>query len=131
MPETPERGGIEWSGLPSPAVLRAGIGLVLGALVATLGAFLLGEYQFDGALPIVAGVLFGLVVAEVVVEVGRRRTLPVALGAGVEAGAGVVWAGWISAGEGLEPIAGVAWLAAGVAVLVAAARIAGGRWRRD
>ena len=51
-----------------------------------------------------AGALFGLVVAEIVVEVGRRRTVGVAVVAGLEAAGGLVWAGWISAGEGLEPI---------------------------
>ena len=126
----PERTRLEWGGLPSPALLRAGIGLLLGALVATFGAFVLGEYQFDGWLPVVAGGLFGVVVAEVVVEVGRRRTVPVGLGAGLEAAGGLLWAGWISAGEGLEPMPAGAWLAAGIGLLAAVARVVPWRARR-
>lgn len=121
----PPRSGIDWSGLPSPDLLRAGIALLLGALAATFGAFLLGEYQFDGTLPIVAGALFGLVVSELVVEVGRRRTVAVAVATGLESAGGLLWAGWISAGEGLEPISGGAWLAAGIALVVATVRTAG------
>lgn len=113
---------MEWGGLPSPAILRAGVGLLLGAIASILGAFILGEYQFEGYVPVTAGVLFGLVVAEIVLEVGRRRTLPVGLGAGLEAAGGLVWAGWISGGEGLEPIPGGAWLAAGLAAVTAVVR---------
>lgn len=122
MEGAPEQDRLEWGGLPSPAILRAGIGLLLGAVASILGAFILGEYQFEGSLPIVAGVLFGLVVAELVVEVGRRRTLVVGVVAGLEAAGGLVWAGWISGGEGLGPIPGGAWLAAGLALVAAVAR---------
>lgn len=118
----PEPAGLALAGLPSPELLRAGVGLLLGALASTFGAFMLGEYQFEGRMPPFAGLLFGLVVGEVVVEAGRRRTAGVAVGTGLVAAAGLVWAGWISGGEGLEPIPGGAWLAAGVALLTAAAR---------
>jgi hypothetical protein len=117
-----ERPGIEWGGLPSPELLRVGVALVLGALVAVIGALILGEYQFEGLLPFGAGALFGLVVAEVVVEVGRRRTVLVAIVAGLSAGVGLVWAGWISAGSGLSPIPSGAWLAAGVGFAAAVLR---------
>lgn len=127
MEAAPDEDRFEWGGLPSPALLRAGIGLVAGALLAVLGAFVLGEYQFEGYLPATAGALFGVVVAEVVLEVGRRRTIAVGAAAGLEAAAGLVWAGWISAGEGLAPIPGGAWLAAGIAVLTAVAWTALGR----
>lgn len=110
--------------------MRAGAGLGLGAVVATLGAFVVGEYQFEGGLPIVAGGLFGAVVAEVVVEVGRRRTWPIALVTALAAAGGLLWAGWISAGEGLEPIAGGAKVAAGVGFVTAGARTLDWRRRR-
>lgn len=126
----PPRPGVEWGGLPSPELLRAGVALLLGALASVLGAFMLGEYQFDGTMPFVAGALWGLVVAELVVEVGRRRSRPIGLITGLECAGGLLWAGWISAGEGLEPISGGAWLAAGIAVVVAYVRIAGLRLRR-
>jgi len=121
-PSGSERPRVEWGGLPSQALVRAGAALLLAALAATLGAFLLGEYQFDGLLPLGAGVLFGAVIAEIVVEVGRRRTLPVAALAGVITAGGLLWAGWISAGEGLNPIAGGAKLAAAIGFVTAASR---------
>ena len=68
---------------PGTELLRAAIALLLGALASVLGAFILGEYQFEGYLPIGAGLLFGLVVGELVVELGKRRTAPVALLAGL------------------------------------------------
>jgi hypothetical protein len=106
-------------------VLRTGVALLFGALASVLGAFILGEYQFEGTMPIIAGALFGLVVGELIVEVGRHRNWAVGLLAGLECAGGLLWAGWISAGSGLEPISGGAWLAAGIALVVATVRIAG------
>ncbi len=124
-----EPGGIDWYGLPPAAVVRAGLGLLLAAAVAVLGALVLGEYQFDGlALSVGAGVLFGLVVAEVAVEVGRTRAWPAASACATFSFAGFVWAGWISAGEGLNPIADGAWLAAALAAAAALVRCS--PWRR-
>jgi hypothetical protein len=122
MEGAPEQDRLTWGGLPSPAILRAGIGLLLGAVASILGAFILGEYQFEGYVPLVSGLLFGLVVAEIVIEVGRRRTLVVGALAGLEAAGGLVWAGWISGGEGLGPVPGGAWLAAGLALVAAVVR---------
>ena len=106
-----------------PAV-RAALGLVCGAAVAAVGALVLGEYELSGALPFVAGPLFGLVVGEVVVGVGRDRSLPVAVVAGGLAFGGMAWAGWIDSSEGLEPVKGAVWPAAALAVVVALARTA-------
>lgn len=105
--------------------LRSALGLVVAALVAALGALILGEYEFDGTLPFVAGPLFGLVVGEVVVGVGRSRALPVAVLAGAIAAAGIAWAGWIDSSEGVEPVKGLVWVAAGLAAAVALVRTAG------
>jgi hypothetical protein len=122
MEGAPEQDDLAWGGLPSPAILRAGVGLLLGAVASILGAFILGEYQFEGYVPLTAGVLFGLVVAEIVIEVGRRRTALVGALTGLEAAGGLVWAGWISGGEGLGPIPGGAWLAAGLALVTGVVR---------
>ena len=121
---------MDWYGLPSPEIVRAAVGLGLAAALTVLGAFILGEDQFNGFLPLGAGVLFGLVVAEVAVEVGRRRTVPIAVLCAALAAAGLVWAGWISASEGLQPVPGGAWLAAAVGAAAAALRVVGLRRAR-
>lgn len=105
--------------------LRALLGLACGAAIAAVGALMLGEYEFTGLLPIVAGPLFGLVVGEVVVGVGRLRSAPVALGAAVVAFGGVLWAGWIDSSEGVEPLRGLVWVAAALAAAVALVRTVG------
>ena len=86
-------------------------------LTAVLGALILGEYEFTGTLPYVAGPLFGLVVGEVVVGVGRTHTVVAAAITSVLAFAGMVWAGWIDSSEGLEPIATLVWVAAALAAI--------------
>lgn len=105
--------------------LRAVLGLVCGAAVAALGALILGEYEFTGTLPYVAGPLFGFIVGEVVVGVGRSRSGLVALVAGLMAAAGLAWAGWIDSTEGVEPIKALAWVAAGLGFVVAVVRTYG------
>ena len=106
-------------------VLRAGLGVVCGAAVAALGALILGEYEFTGSLPFVAGPLFGLAVGEVVVGVGRTRALASGALAGAIAFGGIAWAGWIDANEGVEPVKGLVWVAAALAAAVAALRTTG------
>jgi hypothetical protein len=105
--------------------LRTALGLVVAALVAALGALILGEYEFDGSLPFIAGPLFGLVIGEVVVGIGRSRAVPVALAAGAVAAAGIAWAGWIDSSEGIEPVKALVWVAAALAAVVATVRTAG------
>jgi MFS family permease len=108
-------------------VLRALAGLVCGAAVAALGALILGEFEFSGLLPYVAGALFGLVVGVVVVGVGRDRSWPVAVVAGALAAGGIAGAGWIDSSEGIEPVKGLVWVSAALAAVVAVARTV--RWR--
>ena len=90
---------------------RVALGVVVGALLCALGALILGEYEFTGVTPIGAGVLFGLVISEIVIEIGgtRRPVLGVLTGAMV-AGA-LAWAAYVSSGEGLRPFPTEAWIA--------------------
>jgi len=104
---------------------RALFGLVLGAAVAALGALILGEYEFTGTLPWVAGVLFGLVIGEVVVSVGRSRHAGVAVVSAVLSFVGIAWAGWIDSTEGVEPVKALAWVSAVLAAGTAFVRVAG------
>jgi membrane associated rhomboid family serine protease len=103
-------------------VARLLLAVLVAGLAAAFGALLLGEYPFSGATPWVAGVLFGYVVAEIVVSVGRRRGILLGLLAAVFAAAALLWAGWISAGDGKQPYPAMAWAAAAVAVVVALLR---------
>lgn len=122
MAETSDRRPIGWGGVPTWPAVRALAGLVAAAAVATLGALVLGEHPFSGWLPPVAGVLVGLVVAEVALTAGGAGGPAVAVVVGGLAGGSLVWAGWISAGEGLRPVPGAAWLAGALAAAVGAAR---------
>ncbi len=88
------------------------LGLLCGALVAALGALILGEYPFTGSLPWIAGPLFGLVIGETVVAAGRSRSMVVGGVAGLLSIGGIGWAGWISSGDGLAPISTVVWASA-------------------
>ncbi|HJR26378.1 MAG TPA: hypothetical protein VJ804_12955 [Acidimicrobiales bacterium] len=94
-------------------------GLVLGALVAALGALILGEYEFTGTLPYIAGPLFGLAVGETVVAVGRSRATGTAAATALIALGGITWAGWIDSSEGVEPMHTGVWVAAALAAVAA------------
>jgi hypothetical protein len=104
---------------------RALLGLVLAAAAAALGALILGEYEFTGSLPWVAGPLFGLVVGEVVVGVGRTRHLVAAVLAAAFAFGGVAWAGWIDSTQGVEPVKRLVWVSAALAGAAALLRTGG------
>ena len=99
-------------------------GLVCAAFVASLGALILGEYEFTGTLPWFAGPLFGLAVGETVVAVGRSRATAVAGVASLLALGGITWAGWIDSTEGVEPIHSGVWVAAALAAVAAFLRTA-------
>lgn len=109
---------------------RPPLALLCAAAAAALGALVLGEYEFTGSLPFVAGPLFGLVIGEIVVGVGRSRALAVAVGAALLAAAGIAWAGWIDSTQGVEPVKGLVWVAAALAAVTALVRTAGLRRRR-
>ena len=104
---------------------RAVLGLLLGAAAAALGALILGEYEFGGTLPWVAGPLFGLVIGEVVAGVGRSRHLAVAVAAAALSFGGIAWAGWIDSTQGIEPVKRLVWVSASLAAVAALLRTAG------
>ncbi len=104
--------------------LRAALGVLCGVATAALGALILGEYEFTGSLPFAAGPLLGLAIGEVTVGVGRVRTVPMAVVAAALGFGAITWAGWISSGEGLEPIKPLVWVAAVLAAVTAGVRTA-------
>jgi hypothetical protein len=83
--------------------MRPALAIVAGAVAAALGAVILGEYQLTGLTGVIAGALFGLAIAELVLTVagsnwsGRENVGLVAVA--LLTAAGLVWACWISAGH--------------------------------
>ena len=103
--------------------IRVLVAMAIGALVAALGAVFLGEYEFDETLPIAAGGLLGLVVAEIVVSIGRHRSWTMAGILAVLVGVAVLLAGHLAAGD-IEPVKAGAYLSAGLGAAAAALRTA-------
>lgn len=101
----------------------------MAAAVATLAAFVLGEYDLSLGLGVVAGALLGSVVGEIVVVGRRRGTWVAAALAATVAAAGILWAGEIGARRSLEEIRPGAWAGAGLAAVVAGSRVAAARSR--
>jgi hypothetical protein len=118
--------------MPAPETaatpVRVAGAIVVAAFASALGGVVLGEYQFEGLMPYGAGLLFGLVVGELVVTVGHSRTLPLAVVSAALVAAGLGWAAWISSGEGLRPFPTLGWVAMGIGALATAGRV--GEWRR-
>ena len=104
---------------------RAPVAVICAVAAAALGALILGEYEFTGTLPYVAGPLFGLVIGEVVVGIGRTRAVAMGIGAGALASAGIAWAGWIDSSQGLEPVRSAVWVSAALAAATALLRTTG------
>lgn len=102
--------------------MRPVLALFAGAFTAAFGAVVLGEYQLAGVTGVIAGALFGLAVAEIVLTVGGQTLtsqLTVAvIGVAVFAAAGLIWSAWISAGHDWSyvPVGGWIGVAVGAAV---------------
>lgn len=107
--------------------MRLALAVLAGAAVAALGALILGEYEFTGTTPYVAGVLFGLVVAEAMVTVARRGGRGLAVAAAALAGGGLLWAAWISSGRDWDYVFGPAYVAVALGVVSAGWRTATAR----
>lgn len=102
--------------------MRLVLAVVVGAAVAALGGLILGEYPFTGVMPYLAGLLFALVVSEVIVSIGRHIGPVSALAsAGCTAG-GLGWAIWISTGRGVSPVPTGAWIGLTIGAVVALLR---------
>jgi len=102
--------------------MRLIVSLLAGAVVAALGAAVLGEYAFDGLAVIGSGLVLGLFVAEAVVAVARGGSRLGAAAAGLLSGAGLVVAGWTSTGHRLGTVGAQGWSAIVVGMAVAAFR---------
>jgi hypothetical protein len=107
----PGRGstGLAMAGtLPS---VRSVVAVAAGGLVAAIGALMLGEQPLEGLTVLLAGVLFGMAVAEVVVSVARHGDVYLAIAAALLTEAGMVWALYIETGHNLGDAPIEAWIA--------------------
>jgi hypothetical protein len=107
--------------------LLAALGALAGSAV---GALILGEYPMAGTTPFLAGALFGLVIAELVLSVAKPRPAPPTAAAAIAGpAAGMVWAAWISAGRDWHYVPHLAWAGVAVAAAASALWLRGGRRR--
>jgi hypothetical protein len=93
--------------------------------VTALGAAILGEYQFDGLTGAVAGLIFGVFVAEAAVAVARRGSTTLVVVCTVLAVGGLAWAIRASIGPRASipgDVPGLAWVALALAAAGAAVR---------
>lgn len=111
--------------------LRVVLALVAAALACALGGVILGEYEFTGLTPIPTGVLFGLVISEIVIEIGRVRAPALAVITAAMVAGALYWAAWISSGDGLKPFPSGGWIAMACGALAAGWRTGGWRSERD
>lgn len=79
----------------------------------------MGEYELRGPMALVAGVLFGLAVAEVAITVGKSSAWLLVVIAAVAAFGGHTWAAAIDAGDSLGRIAGMRLLGSVLAMVSA------------
>jgi len=86
--------------------------------------FVLGEYEMQGAVPLVAGAVVGLLLSEVVVAMGRWRGPAGAAVAAAGSAGCLLLAGWVDSTQGVEPYPVLAAAGAGIGAAVAAIRVA-------
>jgi hypothetical protein len=92
--------------------MRTPLAVLGAAALAALGGVILGEYTLNGSLAIVGGLLYGLVVGEVVVAVERRPSPFGAAAALAFPPVGWAWSLWISTGHHLHYASGLQWTVA-------------------
>jgi hypothetical protein len=99
--------------------VRVILGCVVAVLVAALGGLIMGEYELRGPMALLAGVLFGLAVAETAITIGRSSDWVLVAVAALAAFAGLTWAASIDAGDSLARIAVLRWIGSLLALVSA------------
>jgi hypothetical protein len=84
--------------LPS-ALVRHVWAVVAGAVLAAVGAVVLGEYDLQGATAVVGFPLFGIAVAEVAMVPSKRLAVATRAALAAVTGAALSWSLWISFGH--------------------------------
>jgi|SRR5690349_24619397 hypothetical protein len=99
--------------------MRVILGCVVAVLAAALFGLIMGEYELLGFMALLAGVLFGLAVAEATITIAKSNDWVLVAVTGASAFLGLTWAAYIDAGDSLGRIAGMRWLGSLLALLSA------------
>lgn len=102
--------------------MRPPLSVLAGAVVAVIGAAVLGEYGFDGLPVLGSGLLLGVFVAEGLLAVAKAGSVLGSVSSGILAAASMVWAGWIADGHRLGTVRWMGWAAVALAALAGAFR---------
>jgi hypothetical protein len=114
--------------------VRSVLAVVAAVAVTVIGAAILGEYQFDGLTGAVAGLIFGIFVAEAAVAVAKRGSGWLAVVCAVLAVGGLGWAIRASIGPRASvpgDVSGFGWAALVLAAAGAAVRARSSGRRAD
>ncbi|MGH9124015.1 MAG: hypothetical protein ACRDZ8_04715 [Acidimicrobiales bacterium] len=101
---------------------RLAAGIALGAVAAAFGGWILGEYPFTGIMPYITGVLFALVVTEIMLSISRRSGWDIGIAASLASIGGIGLAVWIQSTEGLIAVPVGGWVAIAIGGVVALLR---------
>lgn len=111
--------------------MRQVVAVLAGALLAFIGAVVLGEYDLRGVIALVGFPLYGVAVAELTVAIGRRLNLAALAALAVVVVAGLAFGLWISFNHfrnGNAPPA-LSWVMAAAAAAAAVTWARSGRHR--
>ncbi|HWG73471.1 MAG TPA: hypothetical protein VG184_05390 [Acidimicrobiales bacterium] len=107
--------------------MRTVLAVAVGAALAAVAAVILGEYNFSGAVPWVAGVAVPAVMGEAVVLINGRGEPELWLAVAALSAGGLAWGAWLSEGSGLSPLPLDGWVAIALGALVPIVFALGGR----
>ena len=98
-------------GGPLTTRMRLPVAVAAAAAVGALGAVILGEYPFKGAVILGTGVVFGLFIAEAALAANRGPSPALAVASAAAALAAMTWAAWIATGHDLSYLGPAGWAA--------------------
>ena len=101
--------------------MRQVLAIVAGALLAALGAVVLGEYDLRGSTAVVGFPLYGVAITELALAVAKRLHVVTLLAIAAIVAAGLSWALWISFGHFRNDVVppALSWAMVGVATVAA------------
>lgn len=99
--------------------MRVVTGAIAAVFAGLLAGVIMGEYELRGAMAIVAGVIFGLAIAETAITIGKSSDWPLVGIAAASAFGGYTLSAYIDTGSSFGRIAGLRWAGAILALVSA------------